>query len=49
MLEMRARMYAQPETEMMPMLERIAMGPFLLAFFVSSVRCATASYPFSEV
>ena len=48
MLKMRA--YAQPKTEMMPMLERIATGPFLSAFlFVSSVRCAAASYPFSEV
>ena len=28
-------MHAQPKTEMMPMLQRIAMGPFLSAFFLS--------------
>ena len=38
MLKMRARMYAQPKTEMMPMLQN-----------VSSVRCAAASYPFNLV
>ena len=34
--------------EMIPILERMAIGPFLSAPFVSSVRCAAASYPYSE-
>jgi len=48
MLKVSARMYAHPKTEMMPMLERMAMGPFLSAPLVSSVRCAAASYPYRE-
>jgi len=38
-------MKAQPNIEIIPMLERIARGPFLSAFLVSSVKCAAESYP----
>lgn len=48
MLKVRAKMYAHPNTEMIPILDRIAIGPFLSAPFVSSVRWAAASYPYSE-
>lgn len=48
MLKVRAKIYAHPNTEIIPMLERIAIGPFLSAPLVSSVRCAAASYPYSE-
>lgn len=47
-LKVRARMKAQPKTEIIPMLERMARGPFLSAFLVSSVKCAAASYPYRE-
>lgn len=48
MLKVRANIYAHPNTDMIPMLERIAIGPFLSASLVSSVRCAAASYPYRE-
>ena len=48
MLKVRAKIYAHPNTEMIPKLVRIAIGPFLSAPLVSSVRCAAASYPYNE-
>lgn len=48
MLKQRAKINAQPNIEMMPMLDRIAIGPALSAPFVSSVKCAAESYPYSE-
>ena len=47
-LKVRARMKPQPNTEIIPMLERIAIGPLISAPFVSSVKCAAESYPKRE-
>lgn len=47
-LNVRARMKPQPNTEIIPMLESIAIGPLISAPFVSSVKCAAESYPKRE-
>lgn len=47
-LKVRARMKPQPNTEIIPMLESIAIGPLISAPFVSSVKCAAESYPKRE-
>lgn len=46
--KVRARIKPHPNTEMRPMLERIAIGPLISAPLVSSVKCAAASYPYRE-